>query len=441
MKKKINLHLLETAALAILSTMALTVAVFYNLFTRQVMDDLKSYSVLVENFFQKQDFSNISELDLGNLRITIIDKTGSVLFDSNYDSNSMENHSDRPEIVRAQTYGEGNSIRRSATMDKTNFYYARLLPDGKVIRIGKEAGSVFYMIGKEIPYLLGLIVPLLIICVVLAHYLTKSLVKPIEEIAANMDNIDKIPIYKELVPFVNTIQSQHEDILKNALMRQEFTANVSHELKTPLASISGYSELIENGMAAQEDIVRFASEIHRNATRLLNQINDIIHLSQLDAAESQVTLEPVNIYQIAQTCVDMLQVNGDKHQVSVFFDGIPCLIMGDKGMLEELIYNLCDNAIRYNNRGGIVKVTVKPTGEQVILTVEDTGIGISKEHQERIFERYYRVDKGRSQSSGGTGLGLAIVKHIVSILNGRITLKSEKGKGTTIKVIFEKKEW
>lgn len=441
MKKKINLQLLEIATLAIISTMVITVAIFYNLFTNQVMDDLKTYTYIIENFAREQNFSQLNELNSEQLRITIIKPDGTVQYDSDFDSKELENHGDRPEIARAKAYGEGQSIRRSSTMDKTNFYYARQLAEGTIIRIGKEAGSVFYMLINALPYVILLIVLLLLVCIVLAHYLTKSLVKPIEEIAANMDNIDKIPIYKELVPFVNTIQRQHQDILKNAMMRQEFTANVSHELKTPLTSISGYAELIENGMANEEDTVRFAGEIHRNATRLLNQINDIIHLSELDSSENQVVLEPVNIYQISQTCVDMLQVNAEKHQVSIFFDGIPCLIMADKGMLEELIYNLCDNAIRYNNKEGIVNVTVKPEGDKVILTVADTGIGISKEHQERIFERYYRVDKGRSQSTGGTGLGLAIVKHIVSSLNGQITLESEKGKGTTIQVVFDKKEW
>lgn len=441
MKKKINLQLLEIATLAIISTMVITVAIFYNLFTNQVMDDLKSYTYIIEKLAKDQNFKQLNELNSEHLRITIIGQGGSVLYDSDFASETLENHGDRPEIARAKIYGEGESIRRSTTMEKTNFYYARQLTDGIIIRIGKEAGSVIYMLGNAVPYIIGLIILLLLVCVVLAHYLTKSLVKPIEEIAANMDNIDEIPIYKELVPFINTIQRQHQDILKNAMMRQEFTANVSHELKTPLTSISGYSELIENGMATAEDTVRFAGEIHRNATRLLNQINDIIHLSELDSSKNQVTLEPVNIYQISQTCVDMLQINAEKHQVSIFFDGIPSLIMGDKGMLEELIYNLCDNAIRYNNKGGIVNVTVRPEGEKVILTVEDTGIGISKEHQERIFERYYRVDKGRSQSTGGTGLGLAIVKHIVSGLNGQMTLESEKGKGTKIQVVFDKKEW
>ena len=182
-------------------------------------------------------------------------------------------------------------------------------------------------------------------------------------------------------------------------MRQEFTANVSHELKTPLTSISGYAELIENGMATEKDIARFAHEIHHNATRLLNQINDIIHLSELDVADKQLQTEPVNLYQIAENCVEMIQVNARKHDVSINFDGIPSLVMGDRGLLEEVVYNLCDNAIRYNNNGGSVNVTVKPKNDKVVFTVEDTGIGIPKKYQERIFERFYRVDKRDRKST------------------------------------------
>lgn len=219
-------------------------------------------------------------------------------------------------------------------------------------------------------------------------------------------------------------------------MRQEFTANVSHELKTPLTAISGYSELIENGMANAQDITRFAAGIHKNAKRLLTLINDTIRLSELDAT-SEVPFEALNLYDIATTSVDMLQINAEKHQVSLYLEGEPCEIRGDKQMMEELLYNLCDNAIRYNNKGGKVWVRVTREAEgEICLQVKDTGIGIPKEHQERIFERFYRVDKSRSKSTGGTGLGLAIVKHIVAKHGARLELNSGVGKGTTIRIFF-----
>lgn len=443
MKKKINMKLLQIVALAIAATMVLVVAVFYNLFKNQVLSDLEISTDIIEEYIRDNPkrFYNLAELNLEKLRITIINANGLVEYDSEYDNDSMENHNGRPEIMQARKDGEAKSVRHSVTMGKTSFYYAKILENGNILRTCREAESIWYMARRALLYVAGLLIMIFLVCIVATHYLTKGLVKPIEEIAKNMDNIEKIPIYKELAPFVNTIQSQHEDILKNAKMRQEFTANVSHELKTPLTSISGYAELIENGMATEKDIARFAHEIHHNATRLLNQINDIIHLSELDVADKQLQTEPVNLYQIAENCVEMIQVNARKHNVSINFDGIPSLVMGDRGLLEEVVYNLCDNAIRYNNIGGSVNVTVKPKNDKVIFTVEDTGIGIPKKYQERIFERFYRVDKSRSQSTGGTGLGLAIVKHIVVQHNGDMKLESEKGKGTKIQIIFEKKEW
>ena len=260
--------------------------------------------------------------------------------------------------------------------------------------------------------------------------------------ARHLDAPQKSSEYKELTPFVTTIQKQHEDIIKAARMRQDFTANVSHELKTPLTSISGYSELIENGMATEEDAKRFAGEIHKNAKRLLTLINDILRLSELDVSEenhASVAYETVDLESVAKNCIHMLELNAQKQEVTVELDSEPCVIQANKQMMEELIYNLCDNAIRYNNRGGKVLVRVHEIEEtgNVELVVKDNGIGIPKEHQDRIFERFYRVDKSRSKSTGGTGLGLAIVKHIVSQHRAEMTLESESGAGTTIRILFK----
>jgi len=241
-----------------------------------------------------------------------------------------------------------------------------------------------------------------------------------------------------LTPFVNMIQEQHRNIINNAKLRQEFTANVSHELKTPLTSISGYAELIETGMASEADISRFAHGIHESAKRLLTLINDIIRLSELDGAEEEIKYESLNLYQLADTCVEMLTMNAQKHKVSIQIKGEECFIHANKQMIEEVLYNLCDNAIRYNNEGGKVVVEVYPGDAGAVLRVKDTGIGIPKEHQERIFERFYRVDKSRSKSTGGTGLGLAIVKHIIAKHGAMMELESEVGKGTSVTIIFDK---
>ncbi len=213
---------------------------------------------------------------------------------------------------------------------------------------------------------------------------------------------------------------------------------MSHELKTPLTAISGYAELIENGMAEKEDVTRFAGEIHRNSKRLLTLINDTIRLAELDAMEKTIEFEDVDLYEIAVNCVNMLQISAEKHQVQISLSGERCILYANKNMMEELVYNLCDNAIRYNNTGGSVQVQVREGQEQVELSVRDTGIGIPEKSQKRVFERFYRVDKSRSKQTGGTGLGLAIVKHIIAQHNAQITLTSEVGKGTEVKVIFLK---
>ena len=233
-----------------------------------------------------------------------------------------------------------------------------------------------------------------------------------------------------------TIRQQHDDIIKSAQMRQEFTANVSHELKTPLTAISGYAELIEHGMADAENSKRFAGEIHKNSVRLLSLINDIIQLSQLDGGKNHSEYADIDLYKLAAECVDMLKMNARKQNVTMKLCGKPCTVYADRQLMEELLYNLCDNAIRYNNRGGSVTVTVDEKDGHVFLSIRDTGIGIPTEHQDRVFERFYRVDKSRSKATGGTGLGLAIVKHIVAQHGASISLESQAGKGTEIRVEF-----
>lgn len=443
MKKKINRMLVFIATLAIGCTMILLTFVYYDLFRKQVLEDLRAYAMLMRESEATEQVEVLGgELDDCGIRLTLIGADGSVLFDNEADQTRMENHSERPEIAEALQSGEGYAVRKSETLAASTFYYAVRLDNQGVLRVSKDAGSIYSVFFSALPILLGVLVILVILCMILAHFLTGNLIRPIEHLAQNLDDGNESSDYEELTPFISMIQEQHRDIMKNAQMRQEFTANVSHELKTPLTSISGYAELIETGMASDEDVTRFAHGIHNSANRLLTLINDIIRLSQLDASEQQASFETLDLYDMAETCVDMLSMNAEKHRVSISLMGEPCQIQGNRQMIEELLYNLCDNAIRYNNPGGSVTVEVWPKKqetngtEEKILVVRDTGIGIPKEHQERIFERFYRVDKSRSKSTGGTGLGLAIVKHIIAIHNADMKLVSEEGKGTSISVIF-----
>lgn len=242
--------------------------------------------------------------------------------------------------------------------------------------------------------------------------------------------------YPELLPFIAALQQRQVQKEENIRQRQEFSANVSHELKTPLTSISGYAEMIETGMAQQEDIKEFAGKIHAEAGRLIALIRDILKLSELDEPQA-AELDWVSLLPIAQDTAGLLAFNAQRAGIDLRVSGCYSQVFAQRDLLEELIYNLCDNAIRYNHRGGWVRVTVEDRDGGVLLTVSDNGIGIPPEHQERIFERFYRADKSRSKASGGTGLGLAIVKHIVLQLEATLSLQSEPGRGTAISVWFK----
>lgn len=440
MKRKIHIELLATSVLAIVLTLLFASFAFYGLFKKQIMGDLRADAWVFRNLHvfdhAKMPRLEVYDLDSQSLRITVVEADGSVMFDSSADTEAMTNHEGRPEIRAALENGEGSGTRRSETLDKTLFYYALRLDDGKVLRISREADSFLAVMQNMLPSVLGVFLFLFIFCVILSNYFTRSLVEPIEKMAENLSEPGTEAVYKELAPFVATIRQQHEDILKNAQMRQEFTANVSHELKTPLTAISGYAELIEHGMAGKENTVRFAGEIHKNAARLLALINDIIQLSQLDGGKERMEYVNLDLYRLAGECVDMLKMNAQKQGVTMRLCGTQTFVYADRQLMEELLYNLCDNAIRYNNKGGSVTVTVEKEKEHAVLSVRDTGIGISREHQERVFERFYRVDKSRSKATGGTGLGLAIVKHIVARHGAKLSLESQTGKGTEIRVEF-----
>ena len=271
---------------------------------------------------------------------------------------------------------------------------------------------------------------------ILAHQLSNRLVRPIVNMGENIEKPGYTSPYPELVPFISTIRNQHQELKKTSELRQEFTANVSHELKTPLTSISGYAELMENGIIQADEVPYYARQIRDSATRLITLINDIIQLSKLDSPVLEVLFEQVNLYAVARKVVDSMQVNAAAREVTLTLTGSDATICGNRGMIEELITNLCDNAVRYNYKGGAVRVSVVPLKGRAILSVQDTGIGISPADQERVFERFYRVDKSRSKETGGTGLGLSIVKHIVAQHHADIKLESELGKGTNIRVTF-----
>lgn len=224
-----------------------------------------------------------------------------------------------------------------------------------------------------------------------------------------------------------------EEIVK---MRKEFSANVSHELKTPLTSISGYAEIMKSGMVNREDMIVFSERIYKEASRMIALIDDIIKLSRLDEDSVEVELEEVDLYEMCQDILDRLVMSAKKRSVYVELQGEPIQYYGVKQMLDEMIFNLCENAIKYNVPNGKVMIRVENASEGIKIIIEDTGIGIPKDQQERVFERFYRVDKSHSKETGGTGLGLSIVKHAAIFHHAQIRMESEVGKGTKMEVVF-----
>lgn len=434
MRKRINVQFMALAASAILIIAAVSMILFYNTLKTQVFGDLKSYAEILARLEEKWELSSY-EFD-GELRITLIEEDGTVAYDSYADAETLANHGDRPEVAAAKEKGEGWSVRTSQTMEIHAFYYATLLPDGRILRVAKNSAGIYQLWRTILIVVLILAALVLGGCMVISYFLTKRLLIPIERLAVNLDGISMDNVYAELQPFVKTIKEQHINLVDSAKMRQEFTANVSHELKTPLTAISGYAELIESGMVNEADTKRFAGEIHRNSQRLLTLINDILKLSELDENDADFEVEQIDLYEAARTCLSTMELSARKADVSLSLQGESATIVANKTLIDELLYNLCSNAVRYNNRGGSVTVTVRREEKGTLLSVADTGIGIAKEHQERVFERFYRVDKSRSKQSGGTGLGLAIVKHIVAQQNAKLSLTSEVGKGTEIRILF-----
>lgn len=435
MKKRITTLFFFIIILSILITTIFMTFIFKTSFDKQAKSNIQlSTEAIALSYNHLDSFNDLAAYSLNNLYITLISSDGNVLFESN--TNSTDGYLNSPEVIKAINTGSGEDTRVSSTTGYETYYYATKLNDGNILRTSMKIDDMYFLYNYAINTIMIASLVLIILSCVLSVLLTKRIVQPIEAMAHNIDDIDKNIPYKELEPFVLSIKNQHLQKIENARIRQEFTANVSHELKTPLTSISGYAEMLENGMAKNEDIADFASKIHNEAGRLIALIGDIIKLSELDMPYSNKDLKTIDLFLLVENTVALLSFNAEKANIKISAKGSSCFINGNRDMLEELIYNLCDNAIRYNDEGGEVIVSVFKSDNCTVLRVKDTGIGIPSKHHERIFERFYRVDKSRSKETGGTGLGLAIVKHIAIQHNAKIKVFSQVGHGTQIDVIF-----
>ncbi len=441
MKKKINLRLVGIAIIAVLATVIGITIIYYNLFQKQVRAELSICAKLLKDthYFESVNI-DIDEIDLSTdideLRVTWVAQDGTVLYDNDKSAELMQNHNDRPEIQEAFSDGLGEAIRKSDTMNKNTFYYAVLLNNGTVLRVATNAQSLWAVFMSVAPIIVLIIIIIISVCVVISHLLTRQLLRPIEVMVSNLENADYESPYRELDPISEMLKTQHTDILAAAKARQDFTANVSHELKTPLTAIVGYAELLEGGMVGEDKQNHFYQEIRKKADRLLALINDIIKLSELDRVDHRLAFEQIDLYELADECVNELSVTAKLKNISINLEGENNTIHANRDLIKELIENLVQNAIRYNNPEGKVTVSVNNIDNSICLIVKDNGIGIPAADQQRVFERFYRVDKSRSKATGGTGLGLAIVKHIVEIHDAKIELDSAPGVGTTVSVIF-----
>lgn len=443
MKKKLRGYLIGISILILALTMLFTMLVFWKENEKQGMTEVKSFVALIARYDDGEDPEILEQYitewkqSENPVRITRIAADGTVLYDNYADPSTMENHSERPEIIQALEEGEGEAVRSSSTLGgDTTCYYAKRLSDGSVLRGALTISGIMKGFTGTLPYIILIAAAAVGLALLYSWYITERFTAPIREMAEHPFDQD-IPedTYPELRPLLTTIRDQRKDVMSAAQQRQEFSSNVSHELKTPLTSISGYAELIETGIASKADTARFAKEIHQNAERMLKLINDIIRISELDLGSAANTSEErLDLYEIAQKCAEQMKPEADKYHVTLTVRGRESKLTADRSQMEELIQNLADNAIRYNKPNGTVVISVDHDELDAILTVSDTGIGIPPESQPHVFERFYRVDKSRSRATGGTGLGLAIVKHIVAARNGIITLRSRVNEGTTIEV-------
>lgn len=402
---------------------------------------------------QQEPIAFLRSLDREDLRITLINKDGSVAYDNEASPSMLPNHGDRPEVVKAFESGSGSAERASSTLDEIMLYRAVRLNNGQVVRLAQAQPGIAAI-------LMSLVAPMLLIAAagaVLSFFLarreSRAIIEPLQEVDLDHPRRSYEHAYAEMVPMLERIESQRQELKRqmavladNDRMRREFTANITHELKTPLTAISGYAELIANGMVEGEDDLRnFGGRIYREAGRLAALVNDILTLSNLDEAERASegeavpigSTEPIELSRAILTVEQRLEQVARQSDVTIGHETKPVVIEGVPRLIDELIYNLASNAIRYNRPDGTVTLCCGTNDEgHPYLSVADTGIGIAPEEQGKVFERFYRVDKSRSKARGGTGLGLAIVKHAALYHHASIDLSSEPGVGTTITVTF-----
>lgn len=390
-------------------------------------------------------------MEYAGARVTLLAADGSVVFDNLEEASTMGSHADRPEVQQALEEGEGSAVRSSDTLSEVLVYGAVRLDSGQILRLSVTRDSVLGVLADLTPVMAAAMVIILLMCAGLSRWLSHRLVAPLDALDPAAPLAARDGAYCEIVPLLERMDEQNRQIAEqvgrlsdNDRMRVEFTANVTHELKTPLTSISGYAELIETGLAAPQDVPEFARRIREESLHLASLVNDILTLSKMDEAEKTDGVlgacEPVDLTLTASSVVDRLASRAADADVSlklVCESDEALLALGMPKLVDQIVFNLCDNAIRYNRPQGTVTVRCgKSRDGRPFVSVADTGIGIAPENLQNVFARFYRVDPSRSRETGGTGLGLAIVKHAARCHDALLDISSELGAGTCITVTF-----
>ena len=439
MKRKINSVIISLVVCVITLITIVSSISFSSIYEKNEIIELQNECSLVIKGYELDDISYLESIEDSSLRVTLIDLEGNVIFDNQLNESEMENHASREEFKEAKENGYGISKRYSSSLLKT-FYYVAYKLDNNIIRVSKVADSTLYILFINLWPLYIVAIVLIICSILLGFLLSKKIVDPINNI--NLEHPLENNKYKEIEPLLirieaqkNELMKENEEVLNASKVRQEFTSNVSHELKTPLHVISGYAELIKEGIVKDSDVKEFGEKIYSEASRMSKLVEDIMKISKL---ESDKTIEKtqLKLKNIVVAIVDSLMIEADKKNVKFKLSLNDCSISGNYDSIYSLIFNLVDNAIKYNKTNGKITIKLQEVSNNVVLSVKDTGIGIPKEDLDRIFERFYRVDKSRSKDSGGTGLGLAIVKHSLIVNNATIKVERELKKGSTFTVTF-----
>ena len=440
MRKKIQRSMVMVLAVTLLLSYIILTLITYNRNLDTLESEVRQEAKYIQAAINISGAQYLEEMDGVDwtTRVTQIDENGDVLYDTRRDSSTLENHSGRKEVREALAEGEGEDVRMSDTVGQEMYYYALLLDDGTVLRASKSMDGLVRTALGNLPIMAGLAAVMLVLAYFLAKWQTKRLVRPLYEL--DLEHPLENKTYEELTPFLEAMDKQNKEKEAVSNMRKEFSANVSHELKTPLTSISGYAEIMKNGMVRQEDIPLFSERIYKEARRLITLVEDIIKLSKLDEESVELEKQEVDLYELTREIVSRLAPQASQKNIRMELSGEPVNYFGIRQILDEMIYNVCENAVKYNNEYGRVSVWVGNTLDGPKVTVSDTGIGIPKEHHDRIFERFYRVDKSHSKERGGTGLGLSIVKHGALLHGAKVTVDSAPGKGTRIEMQFPKEK-